>query len=123
MNPTIDVNTPFMQQLLRTNPALISQLGLTPAAPAVAPLTAEIVSQMIDDRIKASQNSPAPVQQLASITAQFEQVFQNALSKTDYDAFHAYVAAGSPGFAEMLTTDKLHPIAQLLWETIKENKK
>lgn len=112
----LDTSNPFVQKLLAQNPALAQQMGIPPA-PA---LTAEAVQRMIDERIaKAMSAPPAPaVQRLA----QFEQVFQRALSAEDYAAFQQYVAGGSPGFAEMLAGDKLHPIAQLLWETIKENK-
>lgn len=124
MQPTIDINTPFMQQMLRNNPNMLAQLGLTPTGaiqPPTPALTAEMVSQMIDERLKAV--APPAIERLAGISAQFEQVFQAALPKEDYEAFHAYVANGSPGFDKLLAGDTLHPIAQLLWETIKESTK
>jgi hypothetical protein len=118
MQSTLDMNSPFVQQLMRTNPNMLAQLGLAqPSAPA---LTADAVQRMIDERIAAAMRpAQAPV---AERLAQFEQVFQRALSAEDYAAFQQYVATGSPGFAGLLAGDKLHPIAQLLWETIKEAK-
>lgn len=112
----LDTNNPFVQRLLAQNPSLASQIGIP--APTPATLTIEQVRQIVDERLAASA-PPAPV---VARLAQFEQVFQKALSADDYATFQQYVAAGSPGFAEMLAGDKLHPIAQLLWETIKENK-
>lgn len=51
----------------------------------------------------------------------FEVVFAKALAPEDYAAFQNYVANGSPGFAAMIEGGAFHPLAQLLWETIKEN--
>jgi len=110
------------------NPNALQQLGLVPAIPprpdpASIPMppapyggvTADQVRQIVDQRLQET------MPRLQNTLASFEAIFQRALSADDYAAFHKYVAAGSPGFNELLAGDKLHPIAQLLWETIKEN--
>lgn len=63
----------------------------------------------------------APPPQLAAV-AQFDQVFERALAPGDLAAFKEYVADGAPGFDKLLAGDALYPIAQLLWETIKESR-
>lgn len=117
MTAALDMNSPFVQQMLKANPNLLQQLGLSPPAPSPAALTADQVRQIIDERIAAA--APAPPALMAKLE-KFEQVFRRALPAADYAAFQKYVADGSPGFAEILAGDKLHPIAQLLWETIKD---
>src|SRR5258706_7759073 len=52
----------------------------------------------------------------------FEELFARSLSPESCKEFKEYVDAGSPGFAELLTGDKLYPLGELLWKTIKENK-
>lgn len=117
----IDISNPFMQRMIAENPALATQLGLTPPAPAQPPgMTAEQVRQIVAEELAARTPAASPAQAMARLE-QFDKVFQKALPAEDFMAFQKYVAAGAPGFADLLTTDKLNPIAQLLWETIKEN--
>jgi hypothetical protein len=85
-------------------------------APAVS-MTPQDVQAMIDASLSRAL---APV---ASPLAQFDSIFQRALPADDFAAFTGYVQRGAPGFGELLKSDKLDPIAQLLWETIKENVK
>lgn len=94
-------------------------------------LTQEQVSAMIDERLKAytaqvQQQAPAAqpaMTKLASVIAQAEGVFQRALPPADYKAFQEYTQSGGKGFDEILKSEALYPIVQLLWETIKENTK
>lgn len=121
----IDPNSPFIKQLAKTNPALLQQLGITPQtapAPAQAPLTADMVRSIVDERM-ASLSAAQPAAKAQTTMAQLDQVFAKALSADDYNAFAEYLSAGSPGFNDLLAGDALNPIAQLLWETIKEHKK
>ena len=92
-------------------------IGLTAMTMPIqpAPINAEQVQAMIDASIKSSMVA------VQSPLAQFDSIFQRALPKEDFAAFTAYVSRGAPGFSELLNSDKLDPIAQLLWETIKEN--
>lgn len=50
-------------------------------------------------------------------------MFNSALADDDLKQFKEYLEKGAPGFGQLLASDKLYPIAQLLWETIKENTK
>lgn len=87
-----------------------------PAMPTTQGLNEAQVLALIDkalvERVAASPANKA-----------FESVFAKALTPADFQAFQQYVAAGSPGFAAMLEGGKFDPLAQLLWETIKENTK
>jgi hypothetical protein len=89
-----------------------------PGYPPVAmPLTEQRVQAMIESAIlrrMAAVKSPL---------SQFDAIFQRALSSEDFAAFTKYVQTGAPGFDAIMKSDKLDPIAQLLWETIKENMK
>lgn len=95
--------------------ALIAQPQLPTYALPAPPMTPQSVQAMIDASI---QHSMASVQ---SPLAQFDAIFQRALSEEDFTAFTKYVQAGAPGFDVIVKSDKLDPIAQLLWETIKES--
>lgn len=118
----IDPNSPFIRHLAANNPTLLKQLGFDVPAQA-APLTADAVRSIVDERLAAITTAAAPTQKAQSTMAQFDQVFAKALSHEDYKAFADYVAAGAPGFDEMLKGDALNPLAQLLWEIIKESRK
>jgi len=77
--------------------------------------TALDVQTMIDASLART------VQAAANPLSQFDTIFQRALPAEDFAAFTAYVSLGAPGFGDLMATEKLDPIAQLLWETIKEN--
>lgn len=59
--------------------------------------------------------------QLRAIFNEVESIFQRALSPADYQAFKEYTTGGSPGFERLTQGEQLFPLAQLLWEVIKEN--
>lgn len=132
MIPGIDMNSPIIQQLIKSNPEMAQQLGLAPAlaAPAIAApagaITMSEVQDAITERLKGF-TPPAPVDALAArlqvVAAKAEGVLQRALSGAEYANFQKYVADGGPGFDELLKGEALYPLAQLLWETIKESKK
>jgi hypothetical protein len=111
-----------MQDLLKVNPDLAARLGVT-AAPAPAPVYATVdqVQALIDARLKAAPDPLLARVQL--LTAQAEGLLQRALPAADFAAFQQYLAGGAPGFDALLKTEALHPLAQLLWEIIKESKK
>jgi hypothetical protein len=99
-------------------------LSCYPAAPipsslphfAASPsLTAQDVQAMIDASISRS------ITVVHSPLEQFDSIFQQALSPDDFAAFTTYVQDGAKGFSDLMKSDALHPIAQLLWETIKEH--
>lgn len=123
----LDLNSPTVQQLIKNNPLLAQQLGIgAPAAPAASAITMDQVQDAITERLKGF-TQPAPVDALAArlqaVAAKAEGVLQRALSGAEYANFQKYVADGGPGFDELLQGEALYPLAQLLWETIKESKK
>ena len=99
----------------KQTPAMVPQYQPQPQLQTPQFVTAQDVQAMIDASLKQT------AQVAASPLAQFDTIFQRALPSEDFAAFTAYVQNGAPGFADLLQTDKLDPIAQLLWETIKEN--
>lgn len=92
-----------------------------PVRPPAMPMT----TQGLNEAQVLALIDKALVERVATSPANkaFESVFAKALTPTDFQAFQQYVAAGSPGFAAMLEGGKFDPLAQLLWETIKENTK
>lgn len=124
----LDLNSPTVQQLIKNNPLLAQQLGIgAPTTPAPAgAITMDQVQDAITERLKGF-TQPAPVDALAArlraVAAKAEGVLQRALSGAEYANFQKYVADGGPGFDELLKGEALYPLAQLLWETIKESKK
>lgn len=126
----LDLNSPTVQQLIKNNPLLAQQLGIgAPATPAPAgtiTITMDQVQDAITERLKGF-TLPAPVDALAArlqaVAAKAEGVLQRALSGAEYANFQKYVADGGSGFDELLKGEALYPLAQLLWETIKESKK
>jgi hypothetical protein len=80
-------------------------------------ITEAQVKTWVSDAI--NQRMPGVQQRLAS----FDAAFAKALSAEDYAAFQQYVASGSPGFDALLASDKLYPLVQLFWETIRESTK
>lgn len=129
MIPGIDMNSPIIQQLIKSNPEMAQQLGLNPGIAMPAPagaITMDQVQDAITERLKGF-TQPAPIDALAArlqaVAAKAEGVLQRALSGAEYANFQKYVADGGPGFDELLKGEALYPLAQLLWETIKESKK
>lgn len=129
MIPGIDINSPIVQQLIKNNPGLAQQFGINPGValpPPVGTVTMDQVQGAITERLKGF-TQPAPVDALAArlqaVAAKAEGVLQRALSGAEYAAFQKYVADGGPGFDDLLQGDALYPLAQLLWETIRESKK
>lgn len=105
--------------------------GLLPAAPSPFPgllpgaLTADQVNALIDLKLRALTPAPAAQPDLAKLGAVIQQIdglVRRALSADDYEFLKNYISEGGPGFADMLASDVLHPIAQLLCETIRERK-
>ncbi len=92
--------------------------GQFPLVPPAAQIPAPHLD--IPAMIKAEFDRRMPAMQ--SSMSKFEDVFKRALSAEDYVEFTCYAQAGAPGFNELLASDKLFPLAQLLWETIKEIK-
>lgn len=92
-------------------------LAPMPAPPqAVAPqmaITEERMAEMMDAAV--AKHMPGAVKVMQA----FESVFQRALAPDDYKAFVQYTQNGSPGFDALMASDKLYPLAQLLWEEIK----
>lgn len=97
-------------------------------------LTQDQIASIVDQRIaialaKIPSTAPAAapagpdMSKLAAIVGQAENLFQRALPAQDYAAFHAYTQAGAAGFSDIMKSEALYPIVQLLWETIKENAK
>lgn len=86
----------------------------------------EQVQAAITERLKGLA-APAPgdalMARLQAVAAQAEDLLQRALPAADYAAFQKYVADGGPGFEAMLKGEALYPLAQLLWETVKESQK
>jgi hypothetical protein len=115
--------------MLANNPHLAAQMAALSTAqaraiptppPAATPqgaLTQEQIAVLLDEAFK--RNLP----NVHRISQMFEAVFVKALPADDYAAFQQYVAAGSPGLTDMMASGKFDPLAQLTWETIKENAK
>jgi hypothetical protein len=129
----MNTQTPYelLQEQLRASIAAAEKLR-APLLPSSNPMTQvqpgqmtiEQVQQIVDARLKELNPGPAKaMQQLQNSMQAFESMFQRALPAADYKAFQEYVANGSPGFNDILQSDKLFPLAQLLWETIKEHTK
>lgn len=127
----VDLNSPAIQQLIKSNPLLAQQLGIGALAAPILPaptsaVTMDQVQEAITERMKGF-TQPAPVDALAArlqaVAAKAEGVLQRALSGAEYANFQKYVADGGPGFDALLQGEALYPLAQLLWETIKESKK
>lgn len=92
----------------------LSQLG----QPQVAPATPAQVADIVEATIKRC------MPQLASAIHVMDGFFSKALSAEDFAEFKKYRESGSPGFKELIESNKLHPVAQLLWDEIKSiNKK
>lgn len=129
MLTNLDINSPVVQQLIKNNPVLASQLGLVktalPEAPAGA-VTMQQVQDAITERLKGLAPPAAPdalVARLQAVAGQVEGLLKRALPAEDFAALQFYVSNGSPGFDNLLKGDALFPLAQLLWETIRESQK
>ena len=127
MLTNLDINSPVVQQLIKNNPVLASQLGLAPlpAAPAGAVTMAQ-VQEAITERLKGLASPAAPdalVARLQAVAGQVEGLLKRALPADDFAALQFYVSNGSPGFDNLMKGDALFPLAQLLWETIRESQK
>ena len=127
MLTNLDINSPVVQQLIKNNPVLASQLGLAPlpAAPASA-VTMQQVQDAITERLKGLAPPAAPdalVARLQTVAGQVEGLLKRALPADDFAALQFYVSNGSPGFDNLMKGDALFPLAQLLWETIRESQK
>lgn len=131
MLTNLDINSPVVQQLIKNNPVLAQQLGLvnatTPApdAPAGAVTMAQ-VQDAITERLKGLAPPAAPdalVARLQTVAGQVEGLLKRALPADDFAALQFYVSNGSPGFDNLMKGDALFPLAQLLWETIRESQK
>lgn len=96
---------------------------IPPYMPPSAPVTIEQVDQLIAARLAALKPAGPDMSKLQGFIVHAETVFQRALSPEDYKAFTAYTQSGGPGFSDILNSKALDPVVQLLWETIKENKK
>lgn len=122
----LDLNSPVVQQLIKNNPLLAQQLGIG-ATPAAAPggVTMQQVQDAITERLKAlPAAAPAPlVARLQVVEAQVTDLLRRALSADDFASLQHYVANGAPGFDTLLKGDALFPLAQLMWETIRDSKK
>lgn len=116
--------TPGLSGVPTTMAELQAQLaaggGLSPPNPAAARPATFVTEQQVRAWIEEAfaQRIPAVQQRLQG----FDAMFAKALPKDDYAAFQQYMAAGSPGFDQLLASDKLYPLVQLLWDTIKEHK-
>lgn len=119
---TMLANNPVLQRMAQ------QAMSLQPPAPpppqlnmasqpvsALPAPTAEQFSAMLEAEFRRW------MPQLHNTMAKFEEVFKAALPPEDYDAFTKYAQSGSPGFAEMALGGKFNPLAQLFWETVKEN--
>lgn len=120
VNGTLQGMTPAPVPSIHAMPTPTPALAPMPAPPqAVAPqglaITEERMAAMMDAAI--AKHMPGAVKVMQA----FESVFQRALAPDDYKAFVQYTQNGSPGFDKLMASDKLDPIAQLLWETVKEN--
>lgn len=95
--------------------------GAMPASAAHQP----VVTQGLNEAQVIALIDKAMIERMAisPVNKAFESVFAKALTPTDFQAFQQYVANGSLGFAAMLEGGKFDPLAQLLWEIIKENTK
>lgn len=106
--------------------------GISPHLPPLPPagqvqipglVTIEQVNALIDARLQALQPAPQPdLGRLNAVLQQVDALAKRALSKEDYEAMMAYMASGGPGFTDLMASDALNPIVQLLCETIKERK-
>lgn len=97
---------------------LVPKPGAWPQAPSPM-LTEESVRAIIAEEFE--KRGTAPTVQFQKIIAAADVLFKKALPQEDFAAFAAYMQSGSPSFNDMLESGKFDPLAQLLWETIKEN--
>ncbi|MBV8061440.1 MAG: hypothetical protein JO253_07975 [Alphaproteobacteria bacterium] len=99
-------------------------IPLPTSQPAPA-ITIEQINELIDKRVAERMASARYAGMPAEINAiaQFDQIFERALSPDDLSAFKQYVAAGSPGFDKLMVGDKLYPVVQALWKTIRDSEK
>jgi hypothetical protein len=125
----LDLSSPVVQHLIKSNPVLAQQLGLT--TPLVPPPPAGAVTmQQVQDAISARLGvsaaptpADAPVARLAAWVGKIDAMLQRALPAEDFADLKVYADAGAPGFAALLEGEALYPLAQLLWETIRESQK
>ena len=131
MLTNLDINSPIVQQLIKNNPVLAQQLGLvktaspTPEAPAGAVTMAQ-VQDAITERLKGLAPPAAPdaaVARLMAVVGKVDAMLQRALPADAIADLRVYADAGAPGFDALLAGEALYPIAQLLWETIRESQK
>jgi hypothetical protein len=117
------------QKMVAANPGLAHLLGSPLLPPPNLPVQPMAIAPPLayqpnvsEEKIRAimAEELNRHMPRFQTFNDQFETIFKSALSEEEYKAFHEYVAAGSPKFDEILKSDALHPIAQLLWEAIKE---
>lgn len=85
----------------------------TAPPPAEKPVTADQVAAIVDAAITRA------MPQLIGMVQVIDEFFSKALPPEELEAFKAYRDAGAPGLRELLASENLHPVAQLLWDEIK----
>jgi len=144
-------NNLFMPHLQSMAPGLAPgyPMGVQPAPlqtlmpPGQLPgfVTQDQVRGLIDQRIKELMSTPAPapaatpappppapaaapdLSRLLAVLSQVDDLAKRALSADDYKAMYAYMQGGAADFGQMMAGEALFPIVQLIWDTIKENRK
>ena len=132
MNPIFNGMPPnnlAQLQAAMANPYAIPQMPQQFSTPQMPFATLDQVNSLIDQRLKALQQSSVqqqPVaisQQVNSTMAKFEDLIKRALPPEAYAEFVAYSASGAQGFDKLLAGDALFPVVQLFWDAVKENAK
>lgn len=80
---------------------------------AQAPATAAQVAEIVESSLKKA------MPQLMGMVQLVDDFFQRALPPEELAAFKGYRDAGAPGMKELIESDRLYPIAQMLWDEIK----
>jgi hypothetical protein len=88
-----------------------------PPQPAQQAITPDQIAAIVDASLKRA------MPQLMGMVNTIDGFFNRALPPEELAAFKAYRDQGAPGLKAMLDSDTLFPIAQLMWEMIKENAK
>src|ERR1700739_269853 len=85
------------------------------AAPATPPVTAEQIAAIVETELKRAM--PPRMGMVQSL----DDFFTRALPPAELQAFKAYRDQGAPGLQALVASTELYPIAELLWDTIKEH--
>ncbi len=96
---------------------IMAQIAAKQLAQSPIPQTAAATPEQVASIIESALKKMMP--QLVEAIAVMDSFFSKALSTEDFAAFKEFRAKGSPGFKELIESDKLHPIAQLLWDEMK----